>query len=443
MQSAKKREKQPEHALRGRPQRPESALLPAPISSITLEPPHPKEVRYKLQFVSAQSYKKAVTLADRYYWQAQMAVERREASLAKFDKQAQLDQAETQATYHRQVAAAQQRYRAFIEQAHARQRQALHQARQRARQAEDVYKAVLENVPGYGELQLKALALADARALTSSFIQSYRSSLGPDGLGDLFSFLRAFDRVLDHARDRQMVVPVQFAEAVLKGILQRQLRHLISNSGKEVDARSEGERLKQATQTRLSAISEFLSEDTRDATPPSIRAIFFAVGDWLAKSPGTPFDLALDRLKLDVEATARREQRSLEDQMKVAIQTCPQAQQIRPAAEAYQAAQRIMSSSEQAARNVLQSELVRIESALERELQMAEAMVLGMSQKQTTRIEQAKRDIAKAKKLVRRWHLEMTRMQEVGTFQRLRWRFLEGFHLEEFWDELQHRQGSR
>ncbi|MEB3328864.1 MAG: hypothetical protein VKQ33_06490 [Candidatus Sericytochromatia bacterium] len=408
-----------------------------------IEPPHPREVRHRLLYTSAATYKKAVTLAERYGWQARMAAERRDATLKKLERQAEAEKGETRLTYERQVAAAQQRYRSFLEQAHAKHRHAVHHARQAARQAEDVYKAVLQRVPGYGELQLQALALADARALTTSLVQGYRSALGPDGLGEIVEFLRAFDRVLDHARDRQMVVPVQFAEAVIKGLVQRQLRHLAASAGATPAARAEGERIKQAASGRLSAIQEVLAEQGRDTTPPSIRTIYFAVQDWLSKAPGSPFDLALDRLKLDVEATSRREQRALEDQMKVAIQSCAQAPEIRPAAEAYQAAQRILSSSEQAARNVLTSDLARVETALERELQMAEAMVVGMDHSRSKRLAQARKDLVRARKMARRWDLVLEGLQEVGAWQRLKWRLFEGFDLELFWGEVQARQPHR
>lgn len=442
MPAAKPREIQPEKLLTPKA-RSAGALVPAGISALPIEPPHPKAVRHKLNFTTSATYRKAVLMADRYYWQSVLAVERREASVKKYTRQSQSDQAETQTTYQRQVAHAHQRYRSYLEQAHAKHRHAIAHARQGARQAEDVYKAVLEQVPGYGELQLKALALIDARVLTTSLVQGYRTALGPDGLGDLMSFLRAFDRVLDHAKDRQMIVPIQFAESVIKGLLQRQLRHVTANGVKDLDTRAECERLKQATHVRLNAISEFLADTALDTTPPSLRAIFFAVHDWLRKAPGTPFDLALDRLKLDVEATSRREQRALEDQMKIAIQTCPQAPQIRPAAEAYQASQRILASAEQGARNVLQSDLVKIESALERELQMAEAMVVGMEHKQSKRMEQAKKDLVRAKKLNRRWFEVLNELQTVSTWARMRWRLLEGFDIDHFWDELRAKQAVR
>jgi hypothetical protein len=443
MTLAKQRDAQAEVPVMSRGQRTPGALVPSGVATMPIEPPHPREVRHRLLYTSAVTYKKSVVLAERYVWQARLAVERRDATLKKLERQAEAEKGETRLTYERQLVAAQQRYRSYLEQAHAKHRHAVHHARQAARQAEDVYKAVLQRVPGYGELQLQALALADARALTSSLVQGYRSALGPDGLGEIVEFLRAFDRVLDHARDRQMLVPVQFAEAVIKGLVQRQLRHLAASGGATPEARAEGDRIKQAASGRLAAIQDVLAEQGRDTTPPSIRTIYFAVQDWLAKAPGSPFDLALDRLKLDVEATSRREQRALEDQMKVAIQACAQAHEIRPAAEAYQAAQRILSSSEQAARNVLTSDLARVETALEREVQMAEAMVVGMDHSRSKRLAQARKDLVRARKMARRWDLVMDGLQEVGTWQRLKWRLFEGFDLEVFWSDVQARQGVR
>ncbi|MEB3285048.1 MAG: hypothetical protein VKN33_07170 [Candidatus Sericytochromatia bacterium] len=443
MPAAKSRELQLEKLPRTSDARAAGALVPAGIRALPIEPPHPKVVRNKLVFTTSSSYRKAVLLADRYYWQSLLAVERREASVKKYTRQAQSDHLQTQETYQRQVAAAQQRYRSYLEQAHAKHRHAISHARAGARPAEDVYRAVLEQVPGYGELQLDALSLADVRAITIALVQGYRSALGPDGLGDLTAFLRAFDRVLDHAKDRRMVVPIQLAELIIKGALQRQVRHLMLQSGKDPETRIECERLKESASLRLGAIGEFLAECAMDKTPSSIRATYFAVHDWLGKAPGSPFDLALDRLKLDVEATSRREQRSLEDQMKVAIQTCAQAPQIRPAAEAFQAAQRILATAEQAARNTLQSDLVKIESALERELQMADAIVVGMEHKQSKRLAQAKRDLIKAKKLNRRWYDVLTGLQIVSGWVRIRWRLLEGFDIEHFWNDLRAKQAVR
>jgi hypothetical protein len=419
------------------------ALVPARVASMPIEPPHPKEVREKLEFSSAASYKKAVQLADRYYWQAQLAVDRREASVKKAERQAQVDTAETQHTYQRQLAAAQQRYRQFQEQAHAKHRAAVFQARQNARQAEDVYKELLTSVPGYGELQLRSLALADARSLTITLIQAYKGSLGPDGLGDLLGFLSAVDRMLDLARDRRMVTPLQFAEALIKGLVQRQVRHLASAGSKIADPKAEAERLKAAAGARLTAIKTFVTEQGGDATPPTIRTIYFSVHDWLAKTQGTPFDLAMDRLKLDVEATARREQRALEDQMKVAIQNCTRMHQIRPVAEAYQAAQRVLASSEQAARNVLHADLQRVEVALQRELQMAEAMVVGMDHTGAKRLAQAKKDLSNARKMVNRWFRVLEDLQEVGGWRKFCWRVMEGFEFESYWEDVRARQAAR
>lgn len=422
---------------------PQGAMVPARIASMPIEPPHPKEVRDKLEFSSAASYKKAIQLADRYYWQALLAVDRREASVRKAERQAQVDQAETQSSYDRQLKAAHQRYRQLIEQAHQKHRQAVFTARQNARQAEDVYKEVLKGVPGYGELQLRSLALVDARSMTTALIQAYKGALGPDGLGDLMAFLNAFDRVLDLARDRRMVVPVQFAESLIKALVQRQVRHLASGGAKAADPKADAERLKQAAGARLTAIKAFTTEQGGDATPPTIRTIYFSVHDWLAKAPGTPFDLAMDRLKLDVEATTRREQRNLEDQMKVAIQACTRMNQIRPVAEAYQAAQRVLLSSEQAAKNVLHADLQRIEVALQRELQMAEAMVVGMDHTSAKRLAQAKKDLSGSRKMVNRWFRVLEDLQEIGRWQKLCWRVMEGFDYEGFWDDVRAKQLAR
>lgn len=443
MQTAKQTASQPTTPNRHRGPAPGNALVPARVTSMPIEPPHPREVRQKLEFSSAASYKKAIQLADRFYWQAILAVDRREASVRKAERQAQVDQAETQSSYQRQLTAAQKRYRELIEQAHAKHRQAVFSARQQARQAEEVYKTVLQGVPGYGELQLRSLALADARAMTAALIQAYKGALGPDGLGDMMSFLTAFDRVLDLARDRRMLVPVQFAESLIKALVQRQLRHLASGGARVTDAKGDAERLKQAAGARLLAIKDFVSEQGTDGTPPAIRTIYFSVHDWLAKTPGTPFDLAMDRLKLDVEATTRREHRNLEDQMKVAIQACTRMGQIRPVAEAFQAAQRVLISSEQAAKNVLHGELQRIEVALQREVQMAEAMVVGMDHTSAKRLAQAKKDLAYARKMVNRWFRVLEDLQEIGRWQKLCWRVMEGFDHEGYWDDVRTKQLAR
>ena len=267
--------------------------------------------------------------------------------------------------------------------------------------------------------------------------------MGPDGLGNMSGFLSAVDRAIDHARDRRMVVPMQFAESLIKAIAQRQIRHLASQGSKEgLDPKTEAERIKQAAGSRLTAIKGLTAEQA-DQTPPCIRTIYFSVHDWLAKAPGTPFDLAMDRLKLDVEATTRREQRALEDQMKVAIQACKRMHEIRPVAEAYQAAQRVLISSEQAAKNVLHAEIQRIDGALERELQMAEAMVVGMDHTSAKRLQQAKKDLAHARKMVNRWFRVLEDLQEVGRWQKLMWRMMEGFDYEAYWDDTRAKQAAR
>lgn len=443
MQSAKRQENQPNRNTRSQANTSVNALVPARVASMPIEPPHPKEVRDKLEFKSAASYKKALQLADRYYWQAQLAIDRRLASVKKAERQSQIDQTDTASSYERQVNAAHQRYRQLVEQSHAKHRQTLFISRQNARQAEDVYKEVLKGVAGYGELALHSLALADARALSTTLIQAYKGSLGPDGLGNIATFLSAVDRAIDHARDRKMVVPMQFAESLIKAIAQRQIRHLAATGSKEgQDPKTEAERIKQAAGARLTAIKGLTHEQT-DQTPPCIRTIYFSVHDWLTKAPGTPFDLALDRLKLDVEATTRREQRALEDQMKVAIQACKRMHEIRPVAEAFQAAQRVLMSSEQAAKNVLHGELTRIDGALERELQMAEAMVVGMDHTSAKRLQQCKKDLAGSRKMVNRWFRVLEDLQEVGRWQKLVWRVMEGFDYEAYWEDIRSKQAAR
>ena len=250
MQSAKRNDNQPQQpagSARSQQVQPSNALVPARVASMPIEPPHPKEVRDKLEFTSAATYKKAVQLADRFYWQAQLAVDRRIASVKKAERQAQIDQTDTASSYERQVAAAHQRYRQVMETAQAKYRQTLFICRQNGRQAEDVYKEVLAGVAGYGDLQLRSLALADARSLTTTLIQAYKGSLGPDGLGNIYGFLAAVDRAIDHARDRQMIVPVQFAESLIKAIAQRQIRYIASQGSKDgLDPKAEAERIVRA-----------------------------------------------------------------------------------------------------------------------------------------------------------------------------------------------------
>ena len=63
MQSAKRNDNQPQQPARNAraaQAQPINALVPARVASMPIEPPHPKEVRDKLEFTSAASYKMAV-----------------------------------------------------------------------------------------------------------------------------------------------------------------------------------------------------------------------------------------------------------------------------------------------------------------------------------------------------------------------------------------------
>lgn len=421
----------------------QGALVPARVSSMPVEPPHPREVEDKLEFKTAQQYKKAVHLADRYYWQAQLAVDRRMASVKKAERQAKVDHDETASNYQRQVVQAQARYRQYLEQCHAKHRQTLFAARQAANQAELNYKETLRAVPGYGELQLRVLALNDSRAVTLSLIAAYKGGLGPDGMGNITMFLNALDKTIDLARDRQAVVPMQFAEALLKAVVSRQVRALAAD-------KTEVERLKQEAGSRLVAIKNFLVEAQTtgtvkggDGTPAAIRSVYFAVHEWLSKAAGTPFELAMDRLKLDVEATVRREQRHLESQIQAAIATSKQMHLIHPVATAYQHAQRVLLSSEQAAKNVLHAELTRVEVQLEKEVQMADAMVVGMDHTAAKRLSEAKRSLNDARKMVRIWSRVLGEFEEITRWQRFVWRLVDRHDQDAYWEDLRARQMAR
>jgi hypothetical protein len=421
-------------ALRG------SALVPSRVSAMPIEPPHPREVEDKLEFRSAAQYKKAVSLAERYLWQAKLAVDRRKASVKKNERQAQVDHEETAGNYQRQVFAAQARYKQYLDQCHAKHRQAIFQARVAAAQAEEVYKRALDSVPGYGRLQLALMALNDSRAVTQSLVAAYKSSLGPDGMGHLGNFLTALDKVVDFARDRRAVTPMQFAESLLKAVVQRQVRHYAAD--KHAD-KAELEKVKQAAGARLLMIQGFLGEGHLDATPAPVRTAYFGVHEWLGKATGTPFELALDRLKRDIDGVSRREEQNLTKQIEIAVQQSNQLHLLRPVAEAYDRAQRVLLSSEQAAKNVLHQEVARIEQQLEKELQLADAMVVGMDHTAARRLAEAKRALVGARKMVGRWSRVLNELEEVGRWQKLVWRLTENFDHESFWLDLRAKQVNR
>lgn len=410
--------------------------LPARVQSMPIEPPHPREVEDRLQFRTAAQYKKAVQLAERYLWQAKLAVERRAASVKKAERQAELDHQETAGNYERQVAQAQARYKAYLDQCHAKHRQAVYQARVAAGQAEDVYKTALNSVPGYGPLRLKAMALNDAKAMTMNLIAAYKSALGADGLGNLPAFLAGLDKTIDFARDRHAVVPMQFAEALLKAVVQRQVRQLAAN-------KEEVEKIKQTAGARLLAVQGFLAEGHQDATPPSVRTAYYQVHEWLGKATGSPFELALDRLRRDVETVVRKEQMELDRKIDAAIQHSDNLHLLRPVAESYERAQRVLLSSEQAAKNVLHQEITRIEVQLEKEIQLADAMVVGMDHTAARRLAEAKKAHAGAKKMVVRWQRVMMEIEEITGWQRFVWRLRENFDHEAFWLDTRAKAASR
>lgn len=413
-----------------------AAMVPARVASMPIEPPHPKECRDKLEFKSAGQYKKAVLLADRYYWQAQMAVERRMASVKKAERQALVDHEETASNYQRQVMLAQTRYRTLVEQCHAKHRQTLVAARTSAANSEGVYKEALRTIPAYGELQLQVLALNDARAVTLGLVAAYKGALGPDGLGRFMNYLNALDKTIDLARDRRCVVPMQFTEALVKALTARHVRHHAAD-------KEEVARIRQEAGARLVAIKGLLSENHIDNTPPAIRTIYFAVHEWLSKAAGTPFELAMDRLKLDIEAAVRKDQRDLENRIHAAIQSSSQINLLQPVANAYQHAQRVLLSSEQAAKNVLYAELTRVEAQLEKEVQMADAMVVGMDHTAAKRLAEAKRSLGTARKLVRAWHRVLGELEVITRWQKLIWRLTDGHEHDSYWDDLRGKQVSR
>jgi hypothetical protein len=436
-QNAKLNEPQPNQPRRRMPAvaGTQGALVPQRVASIPIEPPHPKEVAERLEFRTAAQYKKAVALADRYLMQARMAVEWRAASINKAERQATVDHEETLSNYQRQVNTAQTRYKQLIEQAHAKHRQGLYQARVALNQAEGVYKEALRGIIGYGELQLGAMALNDARAVTHSLVAAYKGALGPDGLGDMPMFLSHLDKTIDLARDRQTVVPLQFADALVKAVLTRHVRKAGEN-------KTEVDRLKQMASARLTTIQGFLLEKPKDATPNEIRAVYVAVHDWLSKAAGTPFDLALDRLKLDVESTVRREHARIAPLLEAAAQQCNHLHLLQPVAASYHQAQRVFNSSEVAAKHGLQNELARIEGQLEKEIQLADAMVIGMDHTAAKRLAEAKRGYGEARKLVNRWGKLLDELEEVGGWLKMKWRFTESFDHQAFWDEFRLKQAT-
>ncbi|HEY9721446.1 MAG TPA: hypothetical protein V6D47_05505 [Oscillatoriaceae cyanobacterium] len=409
------------------------ALVPSGLASVPIEPPYPKEVAEKLEFRTAAQYRKAIALAERYSTQAKLAVDRRAASIKKAERQAQVDHEETASNYRRQVTQARTRHRALLEQVHGKHRQALFQARSSASRTEEVYREVLRGLPGYGELVLRSLALQDARVVTHSLVSAYKGALGPDAMGDMNVFLYGIDRTLDLARDRGAIAPVRFADALVKAVLHRQIRR--AGPDKE-----EIERLKQITGTRVQLMQSYLAEMREDAVPDVVRDVYQAVHDWLAQAAGTPFDVALDRLKLDVDATVRKEQKQLEGQIQLAAHQCNKLAQVRPVFDAYQEAQRVLISSEHAARGVLNGEVGRINAQLDKEIQLADAMVIGMDHTAAKRLTEAKRQHGEARKLVGLWRRELEDLEEVGGWQRFVWKMTEGFDYQAFWEHFHARR---
>lgn len=427
--------------LKARAQRPPTsaphgALVPSRVSAIPIEPPHPDEVADKLEFRNAAQYKRAIALAERYYLQARFAIDRRAASVKKAERQAQVDHEETASNYQRQLFQARLRYRQLLEQVHAKHRQAVFQARTAANRSEEVFKEVLKTLPGYGEHQLKLMALHDGRAVTHALVQAYKSALGPDAMGDMSAFLYALDKMIDVARDRKALMPLQFADALVKAVLHRQVRR----AGKDKD---EVDRLRQAAGVRLTAIQGFFHEQKVDATPTEIREVYLAVHDWLAKAAGTPFDLALDRLKLDVDSTVRKEQKRLTEALEIAAPQMNRLHEFQPVFEAHRQAQRVLIATEQAAKNVLNNELARIQAQFDKDVQLADAMVIGMDHTAAQRLAEAKRMLGEAKKMVGRWGRELEHLQELPGWQKLVWRLTEGFDHEEYWVDFRAKLQAR
>lgn len=411
------------------------ALVPSRLASMPIEPPHPKEVADKLAFRTAAEYQRAVQCAERYWTQARMAVERRTASIAKAERQAKVDHEETARNYERQVATARQRHQSFVEQVHAKARGAVHSARIAATQAEGVYVAALSAIPGFGPLQLEAMAFHDARNVALALVNAYKAALGPDGLGPLSVFLFGLDRFIDMARDRRAQMPLQFAELLVKAVVQRQVRHYAADA-------EEVARLKRMGGSRLVAIQAALGDLNEEGTPTVVVSSYRNVREWLAQAKGSPFDLALDRLKLDVETAVRRELARLQPQLELAKSEAHGLSAIRTVVEAHQRAQRQLFSTEAAARGLLNEELARIDAQLERDMQLADAMVIGMDHTAAQRLAEAKRMQAEAKKMVKRWARVIGDLQDLSGWQRFRWRVIEGFDLDAFWNEAHARMAA-
>jgi hypothetical protein len=415
-----------------------SPRVPARIAAMPIEPPHPREVADKLEFTSANEYKRAVQVADRYFWQAQLAVERRLVSVKKAARQVRLDAQEGEANFRRQVEAAQQRYRTLIEECHSKHRQTVYQAMVTANQAEHVYKAALADVHGYGPIQIAILQVQDARTVTGALVQAYKSALGPDGLGDLPKFVNAFDRFIDLACDRHAIAPLQFAMILLQGIAKRQIRAAqVAQDPDRVQA------IKDLLAPRSRAMAAYLADNRQDETPSSIRTLYIGVNEWLAKAEGTPFELALERLKLDVDAMVRREVRQLENQLQQAVRENDQFARLKPIADAYQRARQVLTSSELVAKNVLHQELTRLEAQLAKDLQLAEATVIGLEHSASQRFQEAKRNLARARKLVRIWTQVLDELCELSAWHKLYWRVTSGFDHDAYWQALRNKQQQR
>jgi hypothetical protein len=126
--------------------------------------------------------------------------------------------------------------------------------------------------------------------------------------------------------------------------------------------------------------------------------------------------------------------------IETAAQQCNHIHLLQPVAASYHQAQRVFTSSEIAAKNVLQSEITRIEAQLEKEIQLADAMVVGMDHTAAKRLAEAKRGHANARKLVVIWGRVLDGLEEVSGWQKMKWRFGENFDHQAFWDEFRLKQ---
>jgi hypothetical protein len=411
------------------------ALVPSGIQALPIEPPDPSEVADRLTFKNAVSYQAAIALAQGYRRQARLAVERRMASIRKGERLTHAESQETQLTHDRQMAQAHLRYKALIEQAHGKHRQILHQARLRAYRAEEQYKKALSFFPEYGACELKRLALQDAHLVFMSIQEAYQGVLGPDGLGELGEFLARLDKSIDLARERRAIAPLQFIETLITGVLHRQVLKL----GRDQQA---VERLKQVAGTRLLVLQGLLAQTPEDTTPEEARAIYQSVRAWLAQAAGTPFGLALERIKRDMAAFIRQEQEVLETAGQSAARRCENLQQLGPALEAYAEARRLLHGTEQAARSALQHELAKIDARLEKERHLIEALVIGLDHTAAKRLEEARRSHQTARKLVTRWGKELRRLEALTGFQKFMFKQFEGFDAERFWKNFHLRDGQ-